>query len=246
MNRTIGPERTGTEAAGQSVLGAASRPRATTRAVLPRGWLPRAPSAGSALLRRRVEPPGDRGPVAATPIPMTTRGASAPSDDESSKKGRDTTWTSRKGFRRRPGKFPPVTDRRVSPGVATTRRSRVPRYDHAGQKVGPDDTSASLATPDERAALLSAARTKSADIARSGRNWGRSGQMNCAASGVTGCERVTGIEPALSAWEADVLPLNYTRSRPGVAAGPSEHCTARPLATPSLATDAPLSGVTDR
>jgi hypothetical protein len=25
------------------------------------------------------------------------------------------------------------------------------------------------------------------------------------------CERVTGIEPALSAWEADVLPLNYTR-----------------------------------
>ena len=26
-----------------------------------------------------------------------------------------------------------------------------------------------------------------------------------------GVERVTGIEPALSAWEADVLPLNYTR-----------------------------------
>src|SRR5947209_16553832 len=35
-------------------------------------------------------------------------------------------------------------------------------------------------------------------------------------------ERVTGIEPALSAWEADVLPLNYTREpgdlirRPGL------------------------------
>jgi hypothetical protein len=27
-----------------------------------------------------------------------------------------------------------------------------------------------------------------------------------------GLERVTGIEPALSAWEADVLPLNYTRA----------------------------------
>jgi hypothetical protein len=27
-------------------------------------------------------------------------------------------------------------------------------------------------------------------------------------------ERVTGIEPALSAWEADVLPLNYTRDAP--------------------------------
>ena len=32
-------------------------------------------------------------------------------------------------------------------------------------------------------------------------------------------ERVTGIEPAFSAWEADVLPLNYTRQngRLGVA-----------------------------
>jgi hypothetical protein len=28
-------------------------------------------------------------------------------------------------------------------------------------------------------------------------------------------ERVTGIEPAFSAWEADVLPLNYTRRRSG-------------------------------
>lgn len=27
-------------------------------------------------------------------------------------------------------------------------------------------------------------------------------------------ERVTGIEPAFSAWEADVLPLNYTRRLP--------------------------------
>ena len=30
--------------------------------------------------------------------------------------------------------------------------------------------------------------------------------------GIPGVERVTGIEPALSAWEADVLPLNYTRT----------------------------------
>ena len=27
-------------------------------------------------------------------------------------------------------------------------------------------------------------------------------------------ERVMGIEPTLSAWEAEVLPLNYTRVRP--------------------------------
>jgi hypothetical protein len=33
-----------------------------------------------------------------------------------------------------------------------------------------------------------------------------------------GWERVTGIEPALSAWEADVLPLNYTRA----------HCSSSP------------------
>jgi hypothetical protein len=32
--------------------------------------------------------------------------------------------------------------------------------------------------------------------------------LTCALS----VERVTGIEPALSAWEADVLPLNYTRA----------------------------------
>jgi hypothetical protein len=29
---------------------------------------------------------------------------------------------------------------------------------------------------------------------------------------VNSVERVTGIEPALSAWEAEVLPLNYTRT----------------------------------
>ena len=32
-------------------------------------------------------------------------------------------------------------------------------------------------------------------------------------------ERVTGLEPALSAWEADVLPLNYTRAMPGQCIG---------------------------
>src|SRR3954447_17778630 len=32
----------------------------------------------------------------------------------------------------------------------------------------------------------------------------------------TGLERVKGIEPSLSAWEADVLPLNYTRARRSV------------------------------
>ena len=30
-------------------------------------------------------------------------------------------------------------------------------------------------------------------------------------SGISELERVKGIEPSYSAWEADVLPLNYTR-----------------------------------
>ena len=42
-------------------------------------------------------------------------------------------------------------------------------------------------------------------------------------------ERVTGIEPALSAWEADVLPLNYTRAVPG----PNQ-----PVARPDIVPDA--------
>ena len=33
----------------------------------------------------------------------------------------------------------------------------------------------------------------------------------CSARPDRGLERMTGIEPAFSAWEADVLPLNYIR-----------------------------------
>ena len=32
-------------------------------------------------------------------------------------------------------------------------------------------------------------------------------------SGISELERVKGIEPSYSAWEADVLPLNYTRTK---------------------------------
>ena len=35
-------------------------------------------------------------------------------------------------------------------------------------------------------------------------------------SDVWGLERVKGIEPSLSAWEAGVLPLNYTRDMVGI------------------------------
>ena len=48
-------------------------------------------------------------------------------------------------------------------------------------------------------------------------------------------ERVRGIEPPLSAWEADVLPLNYTR-------GPA-HRTDRPERSPSVAPAAAADGV---
>jgi hypothetical protein len=44
-------------------------------------------------------------------------------------------------------------------------------------------------------------------------------------------ERVTGIEPALSAWEADVLPLNYTRTHLHCSPG-TGLCCVRPDIVP--------------
>jgi hypothetical protein len=49
-------------------------------------------------------------------------------------------------------------------------------------------------------------------------------------------ERVMGIEPTFSAWEADVLPLNYTRSEMHVPGDSHQHLrcdtpTARRIAT---------------
>ena len=42
-------------------------------------------------------------------------------------------------------------------------------------------------------------------------------------------ERMTGIEPAFSAWEADVLPLNYIRSGPETSGGRmARHLRQRP------------------
>jgi hypothetical protein len=40
----------------------------------------------------------------------------------------------------------------------------------------------------------------------------------CSARPDRGLERMTGIEPAFSAWEADVLPLNYIRNGPQTSA----------------------------
>ena len=45
-----------------------------------------------------------------------------------------------------------------------------------------------------------------------GPRWADAARFACGTR-VFAVERVTGIEPALSAWEADVLPLNYTRGR---------------------------------
>ena len=46
---------------------------------------------------------------------------------------------------------------------------------------------------------------------------------------VVSCERVTGIEPAFSAWEADVLPLNYTRVSRWDPTDSSEHLPAEAI-----------------
>jgi hypothetical protein len=47
-------------------------------------------------------------------------------------------------------------------------------------------------------------------------------------------ERVTRIELALSAWEADVLPLNYTRAEEHVDTGPRCGLVARPDIVPEF------------
>src|SRR5262245_60755648 len=52
-----------------------------------------------------------------------------------------------------------------------------------------------------------------------------------------GVERVTRIELALSAWEADVLPLNYTRERPERLPG-AEHLPGRPTCPDIVPDDA--------
>ncbi len=45
-------------------------------------------------------------------------------------------------------------------------------------------------------------------------------------------ERVKGIEPSLSAWEADVLPLNYTRMERKTGFEPATLALARRCSTP--------------
>lgn len=44
----------------------------------------------------------------------------------------------------------------------------------------------------------------------------REGPKACAFGPVVHLERVTGIEPALRAWKARILPLNYTRVAVGL------------------------------
>jgi hypothetical protein len=51
-------------------------------------------------------------------------------------------------------------------------------------------------------------------------------------------ERVKGIEPSLSAWEADVLPLNYTRERPYCTRSPEPVASPLPSRQTSYATPA--------
>jgi len=48
-------------------------------------------------------------------------------------------------------------------------------------------------------------------------------------------ERVKGIEPSPQAWEAHVLPLNYTRSMRLCVSAPVDPCNAGVQTTPSAA-----------
>jgi hypothetical protein len=49
-------------------------------------------------------------------------------------------------------------------------------------------------------------------------------------------ERVKGIEPSYEAWEAAVLPLNYTRSTGAVYQGMAHRCTPTPGTKPVMST----------
>jgi hypothetical protein len=75
-------------------------------------------------------------------------------------------------------------------------------------------------------------------MARTVSDGSRSARPGLRRSCLTCCfalERVTGIEPALSAWEADVLPLNYTRAhrhRLVATAGPRSLRCVRPDIVP--------------
>ena len=56
-------------------------------------------------------------------------------------------------------------------------------------------------------------------------------------------ERVKGIEPSYAAWEAAVLPLNYTRLRPGDIRPQAAKGNRRPRAAAALLLRARLAGM---
>ncbi len=56
-------------------------------------------------------------------------------------------------------------------------------------------------------------------------------------------ERVTGIEPAFSAWEADVLPLNYTRK---LFSEPAEKSNEEPAQGADLTTKLVTEAIANR
>lgn len=84
-----------------------------------------------------------------------------------------------------------------------------------GDQLGTDHVAAYDASAELAAAAFEApgARTAPCAVSYGPRQAECSARPSLTVGGSRVTERVTGIEPALSAWEADVLPLNYTRER---------------------------------
>jgi hypothetical protein len=83
----------------------------------------------------------------------------------------------------------------------------IERTSRQSRHAAPVTTRATLGASGEGGNCTLIART-----ARSNNDLTRDGRRKVPLAWVFAVERVTGIEPALSAWEADVLPLNYTRA----------------------------------
>jgi len=98
-------------------------------------------------------------------------------------------------------------------------RGRLPRVVVGGARLHPNAMASDGADPQAGVSTRHGDPSLLVDVARKWHepiSWstGRIAQDTaCSApdQALNGRERVTGIEPALSAWEADVLPLNYTR-----------------------------------
>ena len=134
---------------------------------------------------------------------------------------RHGTWSSPYPSRRPPRTMPTSTCAARTPPptfVGSTRSVLFELRDGRGRPIPSETRSARSARPCQGmggsvlrgVGQLDLIRVSGAEVATASR--GISSVMRPTGTMVGTSERVTGIEPALPAWEAGVLPLNYTRA----------------------------------